>query len=343
MNPARLTLLRRLTLIGLLVIAGISGSVRPAAAKTDLVFTPEVPLPGFNTTMTVGEDFTGKYLRVLYIYIVGAIMVAAVAMIVFGGIRWIVAAGNPGQITAAKDTVQNAIIGVIIALTSYLLLNLIDPSFVNIGIPSLKNIKKDYFSGAIAKDICPADAGIECGQMLKRGTILIDQNTGLESPSGKKKDKYCMGTICKHNIVGSTIGRVSGVNEDQVCVIGKSPTTGFFTPGAGCQDTIPFSAESPRPDPLLQNLEVKIVGGKCGWYFPLGTSFLINPLALRGNTAGANCQSFTRGVIGAIPIPNIVPDNRGCYTTEATATMKPGFAWGYTINHWCCPGDTSCK
>ena len=54
------------------------------------------------------------------LYILGAI---AVIMIVIGGIRYATSNGDSSQLTAAKNTIMYAVVGVIVALAAYAIVN----------------------------------------------------------------------------------------------------------------------------------------------------------------------------------------------------------------------------
>lgn len=56
------------------------------------------------------------------LFIMGAI---AVVMIIIGGIRYITSNGEQNQVTGAKNTIMYAIIGVIVALTAYAIVNFV--------------------------------------------------------------------------------------------------------------------------------------------------------------------------------------------------------------------------
>ena len=90
------------------------------------IFTPEIPLPGFAGGPVTGTTIA-QYIRAVFVYFIWIVGLMAVAMVVYGGIKWVAAAGNPGVINDARATINNAIIGLIIALTSVLLLNTINP------------------------------------------------------------------------------------------------------------------------------------------------------------------------------------------------------------------------
>lgn len=56
------------------------------------------------------------------LFLIGAI---AVIMIIFGGFRYVVSGGNATSVTAAKNTILYAIIGIVVALLSWAALDFI--------------------------------------------------------------------------------------------------------------------------------------------------------------------------------------------------------------------------
>ena len=58
----------------------------------------------------------------ILLYLIGAI---SVIMIIFGGFRYITSGGKSENITAAKNTIMYAVIGIIIALLSYAIVNFV--------------------------------------------------------------------------------------------------------------------------------------------------------------------------------------------------------------------------
>lgn len=61
------------------------------------------------------------------LFILGAI---AVIMIIIGGIRYTTSNGDSSQVTAAKNTILYGVIGVIVALLAYAIVNFVVTSFV---------------------------------------------------------------------------------------------------------------------------------------------------------------------------------------------------------------------
>ena len=64
----------------------------------------------------------------ILLFIVGAI---AVIMIILAGLRYITSAGNSSAVTAANNTILYAIIGLIVAILAYALINFVITSFAD--------------------------------------------------------------------------------------------------------------------------------------------------------------------------------------------------------------------
>ena len=60
------------------------------------------------------------------LFVLGAI---SVIMIIIGGLRYVVSGGNATAVTAAKNTILYAIVGVIVALLAYAIINFVLESF----------------------------------------------------------------------------------------------------------------------------------------------------------------------------------------------------------------------
>ena len=61
------------------------------------------------------------------LFVVGAI---SVIMVIVGGLRYVISGGNSSNITAAKNTILYAIVGLIIAIMAYAIINFVLESFL---------------------------------------------------------------------------------------------------------------------------------------------------------------------------------------------------------------------
>jgi hypothetical protein len=80
-------------------------------------------------------DSLPAFVAKFYKFSIGLIAILAVIMIMFGGLQWIFASGNMGKVSEAKTTITSAIAGLILALTSYVILYNINPKLVNLELP----------------------------------------------------------------------------------------------------------------------------------------------------------------------------------------------------------------
>ena len=124
-----------LLLIVLFVIGFTLFSSSPVYAGSKIQFIPSTTIPGSdfvaNKPIDIESDSLGKYIIAIYNYGIGLVSVLAVVMIMYGGFRWIFAAGNASRIGEAKSTIISALVGLILALGSWMLLNTINPALTS--------------------------------------------------------------------------------------------------------------------------------------------------------------------------------------------------------------------
>jgi hypothetical protein len=98
----------------------VSGGITAGAACAH-------PATGAGPTDLFGQAGVFTTIVNILLYIIGAI---AVIMLIIGGIRYVTSAGDSSAVTAAKNTILYAIIGIIVALLAYAVVNFV---LVNIG------------------------------------------------------------------------------------------------------------------------------------------------------------------------------------------------------------------
>lgn len=74
-----------------------------------------------------GVSGTFSTITNVLLFIIGAI---AVIMIVIGGLRYVISGGDSNQVTAAKNTILYAIVGIIVAILAYAVVNFVIGSFL---------------------------------------------------------------------------------------------------------------------------------------------------------------------------------------------------------------------
>jgi lipoprotein-anchoring transpeptidase ErfK/SrfK len=106
--------------------------------STDTTYTPLAKLPGLETKIdTNGSCPFGNYLNIIIKLVLGISAVLAMVMIVMGGIEYMSSELISSK-EAGKESITHAVLGLLIALGAYLLLNTINPQLLNVcGIDKL--------------------------------------------------------------------------------------------------------------------------------------------------------------------------------------------------------------
>jgi len=71
-----------------------------------------------------GQTVTNNAVNIINV-VIGVVGVVAVIMIVMGGQRYVVAAGEPGKIKQAKDMIFYSIIGLVVAILAWAIVNFV--------------------------------------------------------------------------------------------------------------------------------------------------------------------------------------------------------------------------
>lgn len=73
-----------------------------------------------------GATGTFSTITNVLLFIIGAI---AVIMVVIGGLRYVISGGDSNQVSAAKNTILYAIVGIVVAILAYAAVNFVISSF----------------------------------------------------------------------------------------------------------------------------------------------------------------------------------------------------------------------
>ncbi len=157
----------------------------------------------------VGEiEDISDYIKALYLFGLAIVGVIAMLFVIIGGIRYMTAAGNESTITEAKGQITAAILGLVLLLTSWLILNTINPELV-----SLKNLTVSSVN-TIASQTRWVCSGSEC--------IKITDDSG--DPNECQAGQLCFHNECKNG----TCERIMELGGDECDVVGTSCSTYLF-------------------------------------------------------------------------------------------------------------------
>jgi len=82
----------------------------------------------------------GNLVKQIYLIALGIVGALALGMIIFGGLQYSMSAGDPSRQRDARDRITQALWGVVLLLSAYLILKTINPELVNIKEPELQGI-----------------------------------------------------------------------------------------------------------------------------------------------------------------------------------------------------------
>jgi len=164
---------------------------------TEIKLNVEIPDVNGGASLTTVTQFP-DYLKKIYTFFVYAIAIVAVAYLGFGGYEWIAAAGSAEQIGKAKDTIQGAIMGLLLALGSWVLLNTINSRLVQFDYMRVERIRPSALA-----HFCAEAEGTQ--QWIKVGdTSNVKVNAAAtecnsEYFSSLNANNTCMGLQCGEN------------------------------------------------------------------------------------------------------------------------------------------------
>ena len=115
----------KMILAGLLIVPTVALAVAPAAsAQSDFNIRTgaeaaqgEGAVGGVSDPNTLVKNFVNVFL-----WVVG---ILSVVMLIWGGVRYTTSAGDSNKVTAAKNTVMYAVIGLVVSILAYAIVNFV--------------------------------------------------------------------------------------------------------------------------------------------------------------------------------------------------------------------------
>jgi len=193
-------------------------------------YTPMEAIPGLGKP----GDFY-DYVAALYRFGVGAIGICAMLMIIIGGYMYMASAGNNASMEKAKNVITDAIVGLLLALSSYLILYVINPYLVKIKrlqpAPTSITTTTPKVGAGTGGGTCTALTSGPCSVENLKSTCLASKADG-------------MAQICAQESGGST----SLESGTDLCMDNNSFSIGLFqinminsASSAGCNGSAIFS------------------------------------------------------------------------------------------------------
>ncbi|HEY5221277.1 MAG TPA: hypothetical protein VIJ29_04015 [Candidatus Paceibacterota bacterium] len=85
-----------------------------------------------NSTSTPGAFIANFYQFALMI---GGVL--AFGVIIYGGVRYMASAGNPSGQSDAKEWIEGALLGLLLLVGAYFILDVVNPQLLNLKLPTL--------------------------------------------------------------------------------------------------------------------------------------------------------------------------------------------------------------
>ena len=212
-RKSKTIILALLLFIGLFFAANVAlaGPATPPSDDAASDSAPKISARGLFPGELVGQDGDVKivdfrtYIRNFYFFSIGASILVATVMIMIGGVIWVTSSGNQTRVSTAKDFITQSIIGVILLLGAYTILQVIRPSYVSLESPLLPEL--GTFVTCVSeggKGFCqPAEIKQCSGPPLNGKAFPSSDGSGLRpcctSPKpGTDRSTTCgAGSVCK--------------------------------------------------------------------------------------------------------------------------------------------------
>lgn len=163
------------------VAAAAAGGATTGGLKYQLL----EKIPG--TDKISGSDLPG-YISAIYKVALIVVTLSAVLMLSIGGFMYLTSAGNTAAMGTAKGIIYDSLIGLVIALSAWLVLYIINPDLVKITLtplPPLDNSNPPAAAPATGTGTLPPQSSVDLAtQILASGNITLAGGGDCSSPSG---------------------------------------------------------------------------------------------------------------------------------------------------------------
>ncbi|MFA5131491.1 MAG: pilin [Patescibacteria group bacterium] len=195
----------------------IFSSPLPASAQTkiqSLNFVPQVSIPNseFNGSVSVGSyndktgtissDLLARYIKAFYNYGLAAAGILAALILMGGGVLWLTSGGDAGKVGQAKELITGSIVGVVILVCAWVILNTINPNLVNLQPIETTVVKKIAYccDSKLGNVMMDKDGNCPSGKACENGlTCLKMDSTSYSCAENRiccQCGVHCVGGIC---------------------------------------------------------------------------------------------------------------------------------------------------
>lgn len=143
----------------------------------------------------------GGIIAWVYTLVIGISGLAAFVMIVWGGVQWMTSAGSPTRTSDAKDRIQKALLGLLLVLSSFLILQVINPELTTLHIAGLETIEcpRNELGECMDFELNPPEAGSSGAPAAGTQFQCTGPANSFLFASSQEKIKQAAMDICRTN------------------------------------------------------------------------------------------------------------------------------------------------
>jgi hypothetical protein len=116
--------------VGLIIIIGLFYNFNIQSVNAAYKWIPMQEIP--TTSGSQSPTTFGGYTVAIYEFLLSMVGIVAMVMIIIGGFRYMTSTGNASAMADAKDMIFNALLGLGLALLSWLILYTINPDLITV-------------------------------------------------------------------------------------------------------------------------------------------------------------------------------------------------------------------
>ncbi len=165
-------------------------------SESGIKFNPQISIPGSATfqhslsmepndwKLSITPKTMGEYISAVYTFAIGTVGILSTLILMFGGLLWATAAGNTGRVDNAKQWIFGAVTGLILALSSYSLLYIVNPQLIELKTLEITDPGQHDFT-CCDPQMGPVNFDVNENS---EGTLIYSCPNNVAKCS---KDKYC--------------------------------------------------------------------------------------------------------------------------------------------------------
>jgi hypothetical protein len=134
---SRKTIFAAIALIGIAIVFGA-----PLFASAQTVISAAIPGTYQNGSSTAPGAFVANIYQ--FALMIGGIL--AFGVVVYGGVRYMASAGNPSGQSEAKEWIYAALIGLLLLVGAYFVLDVVNPDLLELNLPTLSQLTQNGLS-----------------------------------------------------------------------------------------------------------------------------------------------------------------------------------------------------